>query len=153
MPNEPIYMEENEYMEYIANQARQTAPEDAHPVAQITMYDMNKSLIKGLKTMSNMDVNRALEKVSDWFQPEVLYYALLNHEQHYFTMFAANSSMGERKENFIKELKDILTKYYGDTDLRDIDVKEDGAVEIWGMWNGEPSVAYLFPYDQGVVSY
>ena len=43
--------------------------------------------------------------------------------------------------------------YYGDKDLRAIDVQDDGAVEIWAMWDGEPTVAYLFPYSQGVVYY
>ena len=38
-------------------------------------------------------------------------------------------------------------------DIRAIDVDTNGAVEIWGMWDGEPSVAYLFPYDEGVVYY
>lgn len=112
---------------------------------------MNKDLVKGLKKMNNMAVNRALERVAKWFNPEETHYALLNHEHHYFTVFESTETTNV--ESFIAAVKDILTNYYGDNDLRAIDVQLDGAVEIWGMWDGEPTVAYLFPYGQGVVYY
>ena len=152
---EPIYMEQAEYIEYLKNQQEKNKAEgESTPVAQLSMYQMNKDLIRGLKKMNNMDVNRALEKVNDWFNPIETHYALLNHEHHYFTIFEiGDKAIVGNPQSFIHELKDILMNYYGDHDLRAIDVDTNGAVEIWAMWDGEPTVAYLFPYSQGVVYY
>ena len=149
--NEPIFMEQEEYLEYLRNQIKGNPELASTPVAQLNMYQMNKDLVKGLKKMNNMAVNQALEKVAAWYDPNETHYALLNHEKHYFTIFEATEAMN--KDSFIAAVKDILTKYYGDNDLRAIDVQPDGAVEIWAMWDGEPTVAYLFPYGQGVVFY
>ena len=153
--NEPIFMEQAEYLDYLKNQVKVNNPElAATPIAQLNVYQMNKDLVKGLKKMNNMDVNRALEKVVEWFNSTETHYALLNHEHHYFTIFEVsdNEATGN-PQSFIKELKDILMNYYADHDLRAIDVDTNGAVEIWAMWDGEPTVAYLFPYSQGVVYY
>lgn len=157
--NEPIFMEEDEYLEYL----KQKSPNNKEggkstPVAQISLYQINKDLVRGLKKMNNMEINKALEKVLDWYDKynTNMYFALLNHEQHYFTIFHEHYNIDAQntRENFIAALKDILMNYYGDNDIRAIDVIQgDSAVEIWGMWNGEPSVGYLFPYDQGVVYY
>ena len=149
--NEPIFMEQEEYLEYLRNQVKSNPELAATPVAQLNMYQMNKDLVKGLKKMNNMAVNQALEKVAAWYDPNETHYALLNHEKHYFTIFEATEAT--TKDSFIAAVKDILTNYYGDHDLRAIDVQPDGAVEIWAMWDGEPTVAYLFPYGQGVVFY
>lgn len=151
---ESIFMEQEEYLKYLKNQIKSNPEVAATPIAQLNMYQMNKDLVKGLKRMNNMDVNKALEKVADWFNPTETHYALLNHEHHYFTIFEVNDTgLVGSPQSFIKEVKDILMNYYGDKDLRAIDVQEDGAVEIWAMWDGEPTVAYLFPYSQGVVYY
>lgn len=155
MNEEPIFMEQAEYMEYLKNQVKDTPIENQTPIAQISMYQMNKDLVKGLKKMNNMAINNALEKVAEWFEAhDDLHYVLLNHEKHYYTMFERDFGKQEAStKSFIAEVKDVLTKYYGDNDIRAIDVDTNGAVEIWGMWDGEPSVAYLFPYDEGVVYY
>lgn len=153
--SEPVFMEQAEYLDYLKSQIKEKNPELASaPIAQLSTYQMNKDLVKGLKKMNNMDVNKALEKVANWFNPGETHYALLNHEHHYFTIFemADNSIIGNT-QSFIKELKDILMNYYADHDLRAIDIDANGAVEIWAMWDGEPTVAYLFPYSQGVVYY
>ena len=164
---QPIFMEQDEYMEYIQNQAKEMPEEEKTPVAQVSMFQMNKDLVRGLKKMTNMEINNALEKIKDWTieaikDKEMKHFALLNHEKHYFTIFAANPikrpiRMGV-EDSFIKELKDVITNHYGDHDIRSIEVemiddKPSGAVEIWAMWDGEPTVAYLFPYEQGVVYY
>lgn len=152
-------MEEKEYIEYLRNQL--TESEASTPIAQLSVYDMNKDLVKGLKTMNNGKIDRALARVRDWFDPDETHYALLNHEHHYFTIFelGEDSTYYRDVDSFIFNLKDILTNYYGDNDLRSIDVPQEGtakdgsAVEIWAMWDGEPTVAYLFPYSKGVVYY
>ncbi len=164
----PIFMEQDEYMEYIQNQAKSIPEEEKTPVARVSMFQMNKDLVRGLKTMTNMEINIALEKIQDWADDihhkdrEMRHYALLNHEKHYFTIFAYNSTKRPVRlspaQNLIREVKDVLTNHYGDCDIRSIEVetidgKPSGAVEIWAMWNGEPTVAYLFPYEQGVVYY
>ena len=44
--------------------------------------------------------------------------------------------------------------WYADKDIRAIDYdSSSGMIETWAMWDGEPTVAYLFPYDEGVVEY
>lgn len=162
--NNAVFMEEAEYMEYLKQQIKDNPEEAQKPVAQLSMYQMNKDLIQGLKKMTNMEVNNALDKIYDWYldcinrNPRATYWALLNHEKHYFTIFTRDrkkraTSTRDEAKSFIAELKDILTNYYGDNDLRAIDVDSNGAVEIWGMFDKEPSVAYLFPYDEGVVLY
>jgi hypothetical protein len=148
-----VFMEQAEYMEYLRNQIKDT-PAAKQPIAQITMYQMNKDIVKSLKKMNNMDVNKALEKVTEWFDPKETHYALLNHEHHYFTIFeVSETDIAGNAESFIHEVKDVLMNYYADHDLRAIDIDSNGAVEIWAMWDGEPTVAYLFPYGQGVVYY
>lgn len=164
MSEETILMEPEEYMEYLRAQAARVPEAEKTPIAQISMYQMNKDLVRGLKKMNNMAVNKALEKVREWYlkyiydNPSAAYFVLLNHEQHYFTMFTRDhkrkvKSTTDEADNFISAIKDIITNYYGDNDIRAIDVDTNGAIEIWGMWDKEPSVAYLFPYDQGVVLY
>lgn len=163
---EPIFMEPEEYLEYLEKQRKDKSDAQSTPIAQISMYQLNKSLVQSLKKMNNMAINEALAKVHDWYirhmneHPSSSYFALLNHEQHYFTIFTKDSHASFQEspliaaKNFIASLKDILVNYYGDNDIRAIDVEPgDGAVEIWGMFDGEPSVAYLFPYDEGVVLY
>lgn len=161
---EPVLMEKDEYLEYLANQVKDIPEEEKHPIAQISMYQMNKDLVRGLKKMTNMEINNALDKVKDWFWKQNVacrHFALLNHEKHYYTIFEAGPNWEKpitsvRKkvdDSFIAEVKDVITNYYGDNDIRAIDIDTNGAVEIWGMWDGEPTVAYLFPYEQGVVYY
>lgn len=162
--NEPIFMEEAEYLDYLKQQIKDKPEIAQQPVAQLSMYQMNKTLVAGLKKMNNMAINTALENVRDWYlkyvysHPAAMFFVLLNHEQHYYTMFTRDhkkkvKNTSDEADNFIAAVKDILTNYYGDNDIRAIDVDENGAIEIWGMWDKEPSVAYLFPYDQGVVLY
>lgn len=162
-----VVMEPDEYMEYIQNQVKDMPEEEKTPVAQVSMFQMNKDLVRSLKKMTNMEVNKALEAIKEWYldkvqDPELKHFALLNHEKHYFTIFAANpikrAVRFTPEDSFIKELKDVLMNHYGDKDLRSIEVekiddKPSGAVEVWAMWDGEPTVAYLFPYEQGVVYY
>jgi len=151
---EPIFMEQEEYMEYLRNQVKANHEQAQQPVAQINMYQMNKDLVRNLKKMNNMEINKALEHVADWFNPKETHYALLNHEHHYFTIFeVSEADVDGNAQSFIHEVKDILMNYYGDNDIRAIDLDTNGAVEIWAMWDEEPTVAYLFPYSQGVVYY
>ena len=159
----PVFMEQDEYLDYLKNQIKDT-PAAKTPIAQVSMYQMNKDLVKSLKKMTNMEINKALEKVKDWFwmqEATCRHYALLNHEKHYYTIFEVGvewsrpitSIRKKMDESFVAQIKDILTNYYGDNDIRAIDIDPNGAVEIWAMWDGEPTVAYLFPYEQGVVYY
>lgn len=153
--NEPIFMEPEEYLEYIKNQVHNNPELASTPVAQLNVYQMNKDLVRGLTKMNNMAINNALEKVADWFDPEETHYALINHEHHYFTIFESPLNKlrsDNRRDSFIREVKDILVNYYGDHDIRAIDV-HDGAIEIWAIWDGEPTVGYLFPYTKGVVEF
>ena len=172
MDKEPIYMEDWQYEEYLKKQeqrAKEKAAELGEPlperstIAETNLYQMNKDIIRSLKKMNNMDINHALEKVADWYiANDAKHFALLNHEKCYFTIFEVSrgtellNNTNAAVSNFIKELKDILQNWYGDNDIRSIecdviDGEPTGAVEIWGMWEGEPSVGYLFPYDEGVV--
>lgn len=154
-----IFMEESEYIEYLKKQQARNKEENiSTPVAQVNLYELNKNLIQDLKKMNNMEINAALKKVYQWFvdiqaKPNgVKHFALLNHEYHYFTLFEAKTETSKGLD-FIHQLKDILTNWYGDKDIRAIDVVDDYTVEIWAMCDGAPMVAYLFPYDKGVVYY
>ena len=156
---QPIFMEQAEYLDYLRQQQQRNKEAGiSTPVAQMNLYQMNKDLVRGLKKMNNMEINRALEKVKQWYEayindaPDTYHFALLNHEKHYFTIFQHRYESDDEADAFITEVKDVLVNYYGDHDIRAIDL-DNGAVEIWAIWDGEPTVAYLFPYEQGVVYY
>ena len=152
---EPIFMEQEEYNEYLKKQAEFKQSENT-TVGSMTLYDLNKTAVRSLKKMNNMDVNRALEKVKDWYNGlsnKPKYFMFLNKEHNYYTLFVQTKE-NSNVDNFIHEFKDLLMNWYADKDIRAIDYDNaSGAIETWAMWDGEPTVAYLFPYDEGVVEY
>ena len=145
-----IVMEQEEYEAY----------KDAQQHPQLSLYELNKQAVKKLPKMDKSTIKARLKKqVSDWYHSYATppkYIMLLCAEQNYYTVFHDVNNRGYTA--FALELLDILTNWYGDNDIRAIethmiDDKPVGSIEIWGMWKGSPSVAYLFPYDEGVVEY
>lgn len=153
---EPVFMEQDEYEEYLAKQEQQKK----QPIGSTTLYELNKTAVSSLKKMNNTEINNALEKVLEWYYSlqdnDILpqYFMLLNRDYNYYTLFVDTKTFLDSGKRFIQELKDLLTNWYADKDIRAIDVeKNSAAVEIWAMWDGNPTVAYLFPYDKGVIEY
>lgn len=159
---EPIYMEQEAYEAYLQRQEelKQESNKDSS-IGSTTLYDLNKAAVRSLKKMTNMEINNALEKVRDWYHTLIdddgvppQYFMFLEREHNYYTLFVDTKMHLEPDKTLIKELKDLLMNWYADKDVRAIDVDEaSGAIEIWAMWDGEPTVAYLFPYDKGVIEY
>lgn len=158
---EPIFMEQEEYDAYLKQQEELKQEQKDSSIGSTTLYDLNKAAIRSLKTMTNMEINNALEKVRDWYHSLIdddgvppQYFMFLEREHNYYTLFVDTKLHLESDKMLIQELKDLLMNWYADKDVRAIDIdKASGAVEIWAMWDGEPTVAYLFPYDKGVIEY
>lgn len=154
---EPIFMEQNEYEEYLKQQEEQKKSS----IGSTTLYDLNKAAVRSLKKMNNMEINRALEKVKDWYKTLIdkdgvppQYFMFLEREHNYYTLFADTKNHLNSLDNLIREFKDLIMNWYADKDVRAIDYdNSSGAIEVWAMWDGEPTVAYLFPYDEGVIEY
>lgn len=158
---EPIFMEQEDYEAYLKKQKELKQEQKNSSIGSTTLYDLNKAAIRSLKPMTNMEINNALEKVRDWYHsladndgvpPQ--YFMFLEREHNYYTLFVDTKLHLESDKTLIQELKDLLMNWYADRDVRAIDIDAaSNAVEIWAMWDGEPTVAYLFPYDKGVIEY
>lgn len=158
---EPIFMEQDEYNAYLEKQEELKQQNQESTVGSTTLYELNKSAIRSLKKMTNMEINNALEKVKDWYHSLIdedgvppQYFMFLEREHNYYTLFVDTKTNLNCDDAFIRELKDLLMNWYADKDVRAIDVDQaSSAIEIWAMWDNEPTVAYLFPYDKGVIEY
>ena len=83
-----------------------------------------------------------------------MYFMLLNHELHYYTVFVDNDSTDDSTDMFWKELLEVF-EYVGP--IRDIHIDDNGALAIWADWYSDematdlPHCFYLFNYSKGVV--
>ena len=110
---------------------------------EMGLYDMNKQIIEQLSDLT--DWARA-EDVLTHFESECRnqYYMMYGKEISYFTVFHIKERMA-----FAREVIDCI-KNVGTVKAIDLTEMAD-AVEIWVMYNNEPTCLYLFPYDMGIV--
>jgi hypothetical protein len=70
---------------------------------------------------------------------------LYGKEISYFTVFRV-----KEHTYFSQEVIDVI-KHIGSS-VKAIDLTEaKDAIEVWVMYEGEPTCLYLFPYDNGIV--
>lgn len=110
---------------------------------EMGLYDMNKQIISQLPTLT--DLERAENIINNahtnWSND---YYMLYGKEISYFTVLLVKDAtlFGEIVIDCIKNIGDVKA----------IDLTEtNDAIEIWVMYNDEPTCLYLFPYDGGIV--
>lgn len=121
---------------------------------QMSLYDMNKQIIKQLGDLSEEQIETVLDIFEKYHSNTIQqYYLLYGKEMSYFTLFHydefAEGSYGCLGELVIECLTNIGSIY-------SISLTEaEDAIEIWVMPDGEEEVTclYLFGYDSGVVEF
>ncbi len=110
---------------------------------ELGLYDINKQIISQLPDISNWDeVEEKLNTFED--KCENVYYMLYGKEISYFTLFKVKDSTAFGREviSIVKELGPVKA----------MDLTEAGdAIEVWVMYDEQPTCLYLFPYDTGIV--
>lgn len=110
---------------------------------EMGLYDMNKQIIAQLPDLTNWDEKIQLvgDFHADWNNN---FYMLYGKEISYFTVFKVND-----KEFFGSTVLECVNNI-GPVKAFDLTEAAD-AIEIWVMYNDEPTCLYLFPYDMGLV--
>lgn len=110
---------------------------------KMELYDMNKQIIAQLPDLADWD---RVEEVVNTFDTnwQNTYYMMYGKEISYFTVFKIKEPNGFGRE-FIDVVKNVGI-------IKSIDLTEAAdAIEIWVIYNNEPTCLYLFPYDMGIV--
>jgi hypothetical protein len=110
---------------------------------EMDLYDMNKQIISQLSDLTDWS---HVEDVLIHFEGEWRnqYYMMYGKEISYFTVFHI-----KERTAFANDVIDCI-KNVGTVKAVDMTEIAD-AVEIWVMYNNEPTCLYLFPYDMGIV--
>ena len=94
--NGNIYMEQDEYQEYLAKQEEERVTkaqqmnlaEEQAPLAETSLYELNQSLIAQLPVYDEKKWTAAKLIIADWFKKNLdTYYMMLCKEQSYYTVF------------------------------------------------------------------
>lgn len=112
----------------------------------ISIYEINKNLMKEDKPLDPIATNIAVKKAADGILTSFKkYWMLLCRERNDYTVFIVNGS-----NNLEKELKETLLNR---GNLLSIDLQEDGNFEVWirDPETEENFVYYLFDYTFGII--
>ena len=155
-PNVPVYVEKEQRF-YAKNTDNVWEPvQFANGESNISMslYDMNKQIIKQLGDLSEEQIEAVLnifEEYSSIAKQE--YYLLYGKEISYFTLFHYDE-FGEGSHGGFGELViECLTNIGPIYSISLTEAKD--AIEIWVLPEGSEDVTclYLFGYDSGVVEF
>ena len=110
---------------------------------EMDLYDMNKQIITQLPDLTDWD--RVEQLFNDFHTSwRNKYYMMYGKEISYFTVFKI-----VEPHLFGSVVMDCIPNV-GIVKAIDLTETED-AVEIWVMYEDEPTCLYLFPYDMGIV--
>ena len=112
----------------------------------LSVYDINKNLMKEEKPLDIIAINVAVKNAADNILASFKkYWMLLSNERKDFTVFIITNS-----QNLEKDLKETLLNR---GQLLDIAKQEDGNFEIWirDPETNENFIYYLFDYTFGIV--
>ena len=110
---------------------------------EMDLYDMNKQIITQLPDLTDWD--RVEQLFNDFHTSwRNKYYMMYGKEISYFTVFKI-----VEPHLFGSVVMDCIPNV-GIVKAIDLTETED-AVEIWVIYNDEPTCLYLFPYDMGIV--
>lgn len=110
---------------------------------EMGLYDMNKQIIAQLPDLENWTEKSTLidNFHTDW---DNKYYMLYGKEISYFSLFEVNDA-SVFASIVLECLNNVGT-------VKAIDLTEGAdAIEMWVIYNNEPTCLYLFPYDMGLV--
>lgn len=115
----------------------------------MNIYDLNKAAYNSLPTLSEEKEQKKLRHIKRFLNnTDNKFYMLLNHDNHYFTLFEWHTYSDEE---FAKEIIDIV-KSLGK--IKSIELSENGEmIEFWiANYDNECYMYGFFPYDKGVIS-
>ena len=143
-------VDEDKYYLYSNGVWQETTVENAPTKEQMkmTLYDMNKQVIKQMPVFDEIRVKDAMDTTRTWKNPLVNLYMLYGKEISYFTLFKKQVLAND---DFViavfKCLNDLGGKIYS------YEVVDENTIEIWIDYEGDATCLYLFNYDAGVVVY
>ena len=110
---------------------------------EMGLYDMNKQIISQMPDLTDWDrVETALLDFDKKWHND--YYMLYGKEISYFTVFKIKERIA-----FGREAIDVIKNVGA---VKAIDPTESAdAMEVWVIYDDEPTCLYLFPYDSGIV--
>ena len=115
---------------------------------RMTVYDMNKQVIKQLPSFDETRIKDAMETLLAWKKKDVNLYMLYGKEISYFTLFQKQMLAAD---NFVSAVFKCLRNL--GNDLRVFEVIDENTIEIWIGYEDDVTCMYLFNYDEGVVIY
>ena len=110
---------------------------------EMGLYDMNKQIISQMPDLTDWDrvETTLLDFDKKWHND---YYMLYGKEISYFTVFKIKEQIA-----FGREVIDVIKNVGA---VKAIDPTENAdAMEVWVIYDSEPTCLYLFPYDSGIV--
>lgn len=118
----------------------------------IKLYEFAQPNYAALPTMSKDELIRATEYVEAFLKEteESAYYALLNSDNRYFTIFIKES---KDEDAFYRLAKEAIECAESLGEVKAIEKNELGALEFWIVPRGK-DLAYvylLFDYSQGII--
>ena len=136
---------EDKCYRYDAIEGWQEVPEDNETTIGMNMYDINKQIISQLSglTDNQLEIKKAeINSLHDIFHNH--FYMLYGKEISYFTVFKIKEQIA-----FGREVIDVIKNVGA---VKAIDPTENAdAMEVWVIYDDEPTCLYLFPYDSGIV--
>ena len=110
---------------------------------ELSLYDLNKQIIAQLSEFNDyISASKSIDQLYEIHENQ--FFMLYGQEISYFTLFEIIDDTKFAEEVF-SCLKDIGV-------IKAIDLTENKeAVEIWIMYDNEPTCLYLFPYDRGII--
>lgn len=110
---------------------------------EMGVYDMNKQIIAQMPVLEDLTAGcAAIAKLQQNHYDT--YYMLYGKELSYFTLFKL------KEPQYLADEVIACLNNVGSIKAIDLTENED-AVEIWVQNENDPTVLYLFPYDNGVV--
>lgn len=119
---------------------------------EISLYDMNKQLMKQQKGLSKYALQEKRLALNKYMNKQTnSYFMLLFRDINYYTVFRKVNTSSLDICYFGEELINCLQSF---NKVYSIEIQDDNAIEIWIQdEEGEPVVGYLFPYDIGIVEF
>lgn len=114
---------------------------------RMTMYDMNKQLIRQLPIFDEARKKDMAESIRAWKRNDVNMYMLYGKEISYFTLFQKQVLAAN---DFVSALFKCLDNFEG---IYNFEIVDENTIELWVKYEDDATCMYLFNYDEGVVIY
>lgn len=127
-------------------------------VASISLYEMNKQIMKQVPVATDEEIDALIEKLHPFMKSNhSKYWMMLCAERRDYTLFNLDKTGSYHvipTENFVEAAKDVIDclKNRGEI-IGAYQEKDKTAWELWIKINDEAFAYYLFSYDTAVLEY